>query len=62
MSRRIWVVPLVGQWILRVATFSAFASPIVCSSGFAPKLLPDEMWRWIVLGDSPAVTISIRVP
>ena len=53
MSRKTWVVPLVGQWISSVATRSALARPIVCSSGLAPKLLPEETCRWIVSGVSP---------
>ena len=35
---------------------------MVCWSGFAPQLLPEETCRWIVSGWSPAVTTLIRAP
>ena len=62
MSWKTWVVRLVGQWISRAATLSASARPICCSSGLAPKLLPEEMWRWTVIGVLPAVITLIRAP
>jgi hypothetical protein len=37
MSRKTWVVPLVGQWISRSATRPALARPMCCSSGLAPE-------------------------
>ena len=53
MSRKTWVVPLVGQWISSSATRSALARPMVCCKGLAPKLLPEETCRWTVRGFSP---------
>ena len=52
MSRKTWVVPLVGQWISRTATRLDWARPMVCCRGLAPKLLPEETCRWTVSGFS----------
>ena len=62
MSRKTWVVPLVGHNTSRTAIRSALARPMCCWSGLAPKLLPEETCRRIVRGLFPAVTTLIRAP
>ena len=62
ISRKTWVVPLVGQWISSVASRSALPRPICLLQGIGPQLLPEETWRWTVSGFSPVVTALIRAP